>query len=196
MPTTSFPPFADLLKRHRLAAGLSQEELAERAGMSPRTISDLERGVSRAPHRQTVDLLADALNLEVEHRAVLADSIRRRRRPRPTETMTAEQFMGALPGALAPLVGRERDEAQLMHLICRPDTRLLTLTGPGGVGKTRLAQRVGDTMKEDFPDGVVGIGLAATQDPALVPAVVAQAARAARSVKSLDRRAARRPPPR
>src|SRR5262245_43702656 len=57
------PDFADLPRPHRLAAGLTQEELAERAGMSPRGISDLERGARTHPHRETVRLLVEALDL-------------------------------------------------------------------------------------------------------------------------------------
>jgi transcriptional regulator with XRE-family HTH domain len=60
------PAFGELLRRHRAATGLTQEELAERAGVSPRSIGDLEREISRAPHRETVVLLADALGLTGE----------------------------------------------------------------------------------------------------------------------------------
>jgi transcriptional regulator with XRE-family HTH domain len=57
MPTATENSFGDLLRTYRRAAGLSQEELAERANLSPRTISDLERGLKAAPHRETVRLL-------------------------------------------------------------------------------------------------------------------------------------------
>src|SRR5688500_16833308 len=62
------PDFAELLRRARRAAGLSQEELAERAGLSARAISALERGVNRAPRRDTLDMLADALGLDPAER--------------------------------------------------------------------------------------------------------------------------------
>ncbi|MGH2618282.1 MAG: helix-turn-helix domain-containing protein, partial [Thermomicrobiales bacterium] len=65
------PGFADLLRQHRLAAGLTQEELAERAGLSARGISDLERGVRTFPRAETVRLLADGLGLTGEERAAL-----------------------------------------------------------------------------------------------------------------------------
>ena len=61
------PSFAVLLRRYR--AGLTQEELAERAGLSVRAVSDLERGVRRAPYKETVRLLAEALGLGVQERA-------------------------------------------------------------------------------------------------------------------------------
>ncbi|MBV9281645.1 MAG: tetratricopeptide repeat protein [Chloroflexi bacterium] len=67
------PPlsFGQLLRRHRRAAELTQEELAERAGISPRTVSDLERGLYQRPHRDTVQLLAEALGLTAEQRQAL-----------------------------------------------------------------------------------------------------------------------------
>src|SRR5215467_14996273 len=66
MTTLSSQSFGDLLRRHRLAAGLTQEELAARAGLSVRGLSDLERGARLAPRRETVQLLAEALHLSAE----------------------------------------------------------------------------------------------------------------------------------
>jgi transcriptional regulator with XRE-family HTH domain len=69
--------FASLLKHHRNSAGLTQEELAGRARLGERTISNLERGINRAPYRDTVRRLADALGLSGEDLAQLAASARR-----------------------------------------------------------------------------------------------------------------------
>ena len=77
------PGFGDLLRRHRLAAGLSQEALAEQAGLSARGVSDLERGLHRTPQRETVRLLARALGLLGEDAAALEGAISRRRGPGP-----------------------------------------------------------------------------------------------------------------
>jgi predicted ATPase/class 3 adenylate cyclase/DNA-binding XRE family transcriptional regulator len=90
MSTDQPMPFADLLKRHRLAAGLSQEELAERAGLSPRSVSDLERGTHTAPRPATVRLLADALRLvENERTAFIAAALGNSPPGMPPESVAA-----------------------------------------------------------------------------------------------------------
>jgi non-specific serine/threonine protein kinase len=79
------------------------------------------------------------------------------------------------PSALTVLVGREQEIATVRRLLLRADIRLLTLVGPGGVGKTRLALAAATTADEDFADGAILVPLAAVPDPALVSAAIAQA---------------------
>src|SRR5215208_4488282 len=76
--------------------------------------------------------------------------------------------------ALTPLAGREREVAELLALIRRPDTRLVTVSGPGGVGKTRLVLQVAAEAENDFAGGTFFVGLDPIRDPALVVPTIAQ----------------------
>jgi transcriptional regulator with XRE-family HTH domain len=139
------PRFASLLKRHRDAAGLTQEELAERAKLGVRTVSDLERGVSKAPYPSTVRRLAAALELSEEDRTELAASSRHPvEQPSRSKRMPIEGgFLGALPKAR--LVARAEELGRLLEALEATEGgsgRLVLLAGEPGIGKTRLAQEV------------------------------------------------------
>ena len=158
------PTFGDLLRRQPVAAGLSQEALAERAGLSRRGISDLERGARTHPYRETLTMLAAALGLDGRERAAF---MQQARRP-VSRTALRHSQEASLPVPLTPFIGRHEERDQVGGLLRDGAVRLLTLTGPGGVGKTRLALAVAEREAEGFPDGVVFVDLASLRDPALV----------------------------
>jgi predicted ATPase/DNA-binding XRE family transcriptional regulator len=172
-------PFGGLLRQQRLAAGLSQEELAERAGLSRRGISDLERGMRR-PLPGTARRLADGLNLEGPARAELLSGTQWRG-PASSPTGLRESH---LPMALSSFVGRQVELTQLGSLL--EAARLLTLTGSGGVGKTRLALEVGRAVQAAGNQRVCLVELAAAVESAAV-------ARAAMAAVGLPERAGRPP---
>jgi non-specific serine/threonine protein kinase len=162
-------PFGQLLREFRLAAGLSQEALAERAAVSADGISVLERGARRAPHRDTVALIAAALELSNDDRgrlqaAAVRPPIPRQRggRPELEEPWRAPN----LPLSLTSFHGREEDSEALQ--LSLSEARLVTLLGMGGVGKTRLALETARAVAKRFPDGVWCIELAPLGDPKLV----------------------------
>src|SRR3984885_4249555 len=167
--------FGALLREFRLAARLSQEALAERAGMSARGISDLERGIHRAPYQQTVNLLIDALELDREQRALVTAAARRTGRTAAAPVRPETSPGHNLPEEATSFIGRSAELALLKDLLQRPQVRLVTLTGPGGCGKTRLALRAAANLLGEFPDGVCFVSLAALTDPQVVPSAIAAA---------------------
>ncbi len=170
------PSFGELLRQHRMAGGLTQEALAERAGLSARGISDLERGARSIPRKDTLAVLLDALSLPPSERsALLAAAQRPSVRRRSAVAGINHSNPVPLPVPLTPLVGRDREMAEVTGVLRRPEVRLLTLTGPGGSGKTRLAIRIAGELAAELADGVAFAGLASISDPAFVLPAVAQA---------------------
>jgi transcriptional regulator with XRE-family HTH domain len=154
----SAPPFGERLRQLREAAGLTQEELASRANLTAKAVGALERGERKRPYPHTVRSLADALGLSEEERAVLTSAIPTRSGAAPVPVEAAA--VSALPVSLTPLLGREREVEEIVALLGRTTVRLLTLTGPGGIGKTRLAIEAARKAEGYFPDGVAFVAQA------------------------------------
>ena len=170
--------FGTVLKRLRLKAGLSQEELAERARISAKAIGAYERGDRRAPYRDTLALIVEALGVTGApyDELVSAADQARRRGPSPTDVASPSEFPAHpnnLPIARTTFVGRDQDLAEVTALL--DHHRLLTLVGSGGVGKTRLAIQVGAELLRHYPDGVWFVDFAPITDPQLVASVTAHA---------------------
>jgi predicted ATPase/transcriptional regulator with XRE-family HTH domain len=171
------PPesFATLLRRLREARGLTQEELAERAGLTVHGVSALERGVRKRPYPHTVRSLATALGRSAEEQAaVLSALLGSASATPPAGSAPADDgaVLRGLPAPVTALLGRDHDVAAVAAALRRSTSRLVTLTGTGGVGKTRLALAVTRETAHRYADGVAFVPLAALDDPALVlPAV-------------------------
>jgi predicted ATPase/transcriptional regulator with XRE-family HTH domain len=186
MDQSASASFGQLLRRFRLAAGLTQEALAERAQISPRAISDLERGQRNRPWRETIQLLADALKLPPAERAQLTASARGSASSLGSESSGALSASPApsldptilplspdpIPASATALLGRGAEVAGLLALLGQSGNRVVTIVGPGGVGKTRLALEVARELADTHPNGVAFVSLAALADPTLViPAI-------------------------
>ncbi|HVB45890.1 MAG TPA: tetratricopeptide repeat protein [Streptosporangiaceae bacterium] len=168
--------FSTLLRRYRLAVGLTQEELSASAGLSARTISNLESGHTTRPYQRSVHLLADALQLAGSDRAYFLRAARGVARE-AGERQPPEQRgdpRGQLPGpeVLAPaqlppdiieFTGRTRQVEWLVA--CLADgkqsraVRVATITGVGGMGKSTLAIHVAHLLRTEFPDGQLFVEL-------------------------------------
>jgi predicted ATPase/DNA-binding XRE family transcriptional regulator len=168
--------FGETLRRYRASAGLSQEGLAERAGLSVRGISDLERGARTFPRLETVRMLADALELDEPDRAVLLGAARPAlSQEAPARSGKPERTISPRPLPIPPtrLVGREREIERIVALFRSGDTRLITLTGQGGIGKSRLGLAIARGFSRELEGRVAFLELAAVRDEAMVPGALA-----------------------
>jgi transcriptional regulator with XRE-family HTH domain len=166
--------FGGLLRRLRIAAGYSQEALAERAGLSVAGVAAREAGRRNRPRAFTVGVLADALGLDPAERALLA--ARAAGAPpaqRSVPALAIRQALSPLPPV--SLIGREGELELVTGLLLEPGVQVLTLTGPGGAGKTALALAAAARVTGRFPGGVVFVPLESLRDPGLVLATVAAA---------------------
>jgi transcriptional regulator with XRE-family HTH domain len=157
-------PFADALRGLRAAAGLTQEELAGAAGLSPRAVSNLERGLVTIPHKDTVRLLADALHLDGPARAEFEAAARGRAGPGRAGTSGVAAATRTLPRDIASFTGRRRELAELAELVDAAAgadgvVSIHAIGGMAGVGKTAFAVRDAHRLADRFPGGQIFLPL-------------------------------------
>jgi tetratricopeptide (TPR) repeat protein/transcriptional regulator with XRE-family HTH domain len=155
--------FAGLLRQLRAEARLTQEELAEAAGVSPRTVSDLERGINRTAHKDTAVLLADALGLAGPVSGLFVAAARGRARPEDVLAAGGDIGLGAfaasatraLPRDIAAFTGRQAELDQLTGTLTANGgvVGIHAIDGMAGIGKTTFAVHAAHKLAAGFPDG-------------------------------------------
>ncbi len=163
--------FGAQLKALREAAGFTQEELATVAGLSVHAVSSLERGERRRPQVETMRALSAALDLTGATRDAFFESARS-----PAQATAVDELIGgSLPVPMTALLGRDSDVKTLRQWLADPAARLITLIGPGGVGKTRLALELARAIADEGATRVIFVPLGAVRDPAFVESAIAEA---------------------
>ncbi|MCB0121913.1 MAG: helix-turn-helix domain-containing protein, partial [Caldilineaceae bacterium] len=177
--------FGEWLRRRRQWLDLTQVALARAVGCAVVTIRKIE-GDARRPSPQIARLLATALQIPLADQDVFLRAARGEfaayRLKAPTvsaDTPVTHSPLAAarLPVPLTPLIGRQAESTALTATLLDDQPQLLTVTGPGGVGKTRLALHVASMLQDHFPDGVHVVTLAAIREPAGLLNAVSQVVR-------------------
>lgn len=176
--------FGEWLRERRESLDLTRVELADCAGCSVSALRKIETG-ERRPSKQLAGLLGGCLQIPSEDHAVFIRAargeLRSDRLGSPSSTHANTRKCPApphnLPCAATPLVGRESELAALGQLLCDPQCRLLTVVGPGGIGKTRLAMEAASRHRDLFPDGAHFVPLVSLDSPALLVPAIAGALR-------------------
>ncbi len=198
MPMESPPTFGQWLKQRRRELDLTQEAVADATGYSSDTIRKIEAG-KRRPSRQITEVFADYLQIDPQDRAAFILWARGNGDPAPLAFAGVVQEPRAtspepenprivsvplpqgratdeanLPFLPIQLIGREQDLAHLKALLWHSTTRLLTLVGPPGIGKTTLGIALAHTAQADFKNGLLYVPLGPISDPTLVGATIAE----------------------
>jgi predicted ATPase/transcriptional regulator with XRE-family HTH domain len=178
--------FGRWLKAQRQALDLTQERFADRVGCTMSAIEKIERGVRR-PSQQVAERIAEVLaispverqafmawarGLQAGHEPALPRSVAAATGESPQTPLPADMD---LPAPLTPFVGREAEVGRVRGMLWRTGVRLVTLTGPPGIGKTRLGLAVAASLYQDHEHGVRFVPLDAIRDPSMVVATIAQA---------------------
>ncbi len=163
--------FGNWVKRRRKALDLTQRDLAKKLGCSLSAIVKIESD-ERRPSRQITELLAECLNIPADQRALFLKIARQEKGIQSLDTISVpltqpfllvtDQSKSSLPFPMTSLIGREHEVDMVLEQLLNPSCRLLTLTGPGGVGKTRLALEVAHRLHDVFNHGVYFVPLVGT----------------------------------
>jgi predicted ATPase/DNA-binding XRE family transcriptional regulator len=173
--------FGEWLRGQRGARKLTREEFAKRVGCSVALLRKIEDG-ERRPSTQIADLLANCLDVPPEQRSIFVRVARGElsldrlaSELKPVANLNISSPKTNLPIFPSPLIGREHELEQLGQLLCDPECRLLTLVGPGGIGKTRLAVEMASRGHDAFVNGTYFVSLAAVNSTTFVIPMIAEA---------------------
>ena len=168
--------FGEWLKRQRMGRGLTREQLAHQIGCAVITLRKIE-AEERRPSAQMVERLAEIFEIPQNEQTSFLKYARGDWRYAPGDSIKETPWRAAspprtnLPAPLTSFIGREKEQAEVIELLAK--NRLVTLTGAGGIGKTRLSIQVGQNLLSNFPHGTWLIELAPILDPLLVPRTTA-----------------------
>lgn len=175
--TLSEASFGEWLKRQRNAAGLTQKQLAHQIGCATITLRKIEAD-ERRPSAQIAKQLADIFNIPEKERKRFLEFARGDWMSQPAELKQDSpwrELRSNLPAPVTSLIGRKKEIAEIQEYLSRQETRLVTLIGPPGIGKTRLGIEAARAALSDFPDGVYFAPLASLRSPGLLAPAIAGA---------------------
>src|SRR5687767_5698275 len=162
--------FGIWLRKQRRALDLTRQAFADQIGCAEVTLRRIEVGTLK-PSKELAGILLEKLGIPETDRSQWISFARGLSGLPLSSSPSSNRVITNLPAPLTTFIGREKEQSEVISLITKH--RLITLTGPGGVGKTRLSLRVGEQVLGHYADGVWLVELASILDPSLVPRTMA-----------------------